>query len=90
MEQAFMDGKSTYKKPISCHLYPIRISNVGQYEALNYHRWDICKAACALGEKHTIPVYAFLKDALIRKFGEDWYNTLDEIAEDWNEQMKAN
>ena len=89
MEQAFIEGKTTYKKPISCHLYPIRISQVGQYEALNYHRWDICKAACTLGEKHKTPVYSFLKDALIRKFGEDWYNTLDEIAEDWNEQMKV-
>lgn len=87
MEQAYLDGKTTYKKPISCHLYPIRISQVGQYEALNYHRWDICKAACALGEQHKTPVYAFLKDALVRKFGEEWYKTLDEIAKDWNEQM---
>ena len=89
MEQAYLDGKTTYKKPISCHLYPIRISQVGQYEALNYHSWDICKAACALGEKHKTPVYSFLKEALIRKFGEEWYNTLDEIAEDWNEQKNT-
>jgi hypothetical protein len=89
MEQAFIEGKTSYKKPISCHLYPIRISQVGQYEALNYHRWDICKAACTLGEKHKTPVYTFLKDALIRKFGEDWYNTLDEIAEDWNQQKNG-
>lgn len=89
MEQAYLEGKTTYKKPISCHLYPIRISQVGQYEALNYHRWDICNVACVLGEKHKTPVYAFLKDALVRKFGEEWYNTLDEIAKDWNEEKKA-
>jgi hypothetical protein len=81
MEQAWKDGKSTFRKPISCHLYPIRISQVGQYEALNYHRWDVCKPACALGNEHKVPVYAFLKDALIRKFGEPWYNELAGIAQ---------
>jgi hypothetical protein len=81
MEQAWKDGKSTFRKPISCHLYPIRISQVGQYEALNYHRWDVCKPACTLGNEHKVPVYSFLKDALIRKFGEPWYNELDGIAQ---------
>lgn len=86
IEQAYLDGMIDYQKPISCHLYPIRISQVGQYEALNYHRWDICKPACALGEKHKVPVYSFLKDALVRKFGIEWYETIDEIAHQWNEQ----
>ena len=80
MEQAWKEGKSTFRKPISCHLYPIRISQVGEYEALNYHRWDVCKPACALGNEHKVPVYSFLKDALIRKYGEGWYNELDGIA----------
>jgi hypothetical protein len=81
MEQAWKDGKSDFRKPISCHLYPIRVSQVGEYEALNYHRWEVCKPACALGDEHQVPVFRFLKDALIRKYGEDWYSELEAIAE---------
>lgn len=81
IEKAWKEGKTTFRKPISCHLYPIRVSQVGQYEALNYHRWEICKPACKLGEKHQVPVYQFLKEPLIRKFGETWYNELDAIAQ---------
>ena len=81
MEQAWKDGKTTFRKPISCHLYPIRISQVGEYDALNYHQWDVCKPACDLGDEHKVPVYLFLKDALIRKYGESWYAELDGIAE---------
>jgi hypothetical protein len=80
IEQAWKDGNSSFRKPISCHLYPIRVSNVGNYEALNYHRWDVCKPACQLGDEHQVPVFRFLKDALIRKYGESWYNELDDIA----------
>jgi hypothetical protein len=81
MEQAWKDGKTTFRKPISCHLYPIRIKQVGEYDALNYHTWDVCKPACKLGDEHKVPVYSFLKDALIRKYGESWYNELDGIAQ---------
>ncbi len=81
IEQAWKEGKTTFRKPISCHLYPIRISTVGEYEALNYHRWEVCKPACKLGAKHKVPVYSFLKEALIRKFGEDWYKELSLIAD---------
>lgn len=81
MEQAWKDEKSTFRKPISCHLYPIRVSNVGEYEALNYHKWDVCKPACKLGDEHKVPVYKFLKDALVRKYGEPWYNELEDIAQ---------
>ncbi|MES2727707.1 MAG: DUF3109 family protein [Bacteroidota bacterium] len=80
IEEAHKNGKSSLYKPISCHLYPIRISQVGNYEALNYHSWDICAPACTLGKEHQVPVYQFLKNALTRKFGEAWYNELDEIA----------
>lgn len=81
IEQAYLDGKITYKKPISCHLYPIRVKKYDDFEALNYDRWDICSAACVLGSKLGVPVYKFLKDALIRKFGEDWYAELVEEIE---------
>jgi hypothetical protein len=88
IEQAYRDGKASIQKPLSCHLYPIRISNVGEFEALNYHRWDICKPACKLGEEHQVAVYQFLKEPLIRKFGADWYNELDEIAKQWKAETK--
>lgn len=81
IEKAWKAGKVNFQKPISCHLYPIRINKVGDYDALNYHKWDICKPACALGEKHQIPIYKFLKAPLVRAYGEGWYNELDAIAE---------
>jgi hypothetical protein len=81
IEKAWKEGKITFQKPISCHLYPIRITKVGTFEALNYHKWDICKPACKLGKENKMPVFKFLKDALIRKFGEKWYAELEEIAE---------
>jgi hypothetical protein len=80
IEQAYFDGKTTFRKPVSCHLYPIRITKYDHYDALNYDRWDICSAACTLGDKLGVPVYKFLKDALVRKYGETWYQELcDEI-----------
>ncbi len=84
IELAFKSNKTSFQKPISCHLYPIRITKVGEYEALNYHRWDICKDACTLGNEHKIPVFKFLKSALSRKFGIKWYNELEKIAEALN------
>ena len=70
-----------YDEPVSCHLYPVRVGDYGPYKAVNYHRWDVCKAAVLLGEKENVPVYKFLREPLIRKFGEDWYREL-EIAVD--------
>lgn len=84
LEQAFNDGKTTWKKPISCHLYPIRTkkSRDGKTDLVNYEpREELCKAACTLGKKLKVPTYVFLKDALIRKFGEDFYDTLSATAE---------
>ncbi|MFN3404079.1 MAG: DUF3109 family protein [Cytophagaceae bacterium] len=86
IEQAWIDGKITYKKPISCHLYPIRITRYDQYDAVNYERWHICKPACRKGEELGIPVYKFLKDPLIRKYGEDWYRELCEKIEKGNDE----
>lgn len=80
IELAWKEGATTFRKPISCHLYPIRVSQVGSYEALNYNRWDICKPACKLGDKHQMPVFRFLKEALVRKFGKEWYDELELIA----------
>lgn len=77
IEKAYNDGKISFKKPISCHLYPIRITRDSNFETLNYDRWDICSAACALGKQLHIPVYKFLKEPLIRKYGEAWYQALE-------------
>jgi hypothetical protein len=81
IEQAYLDGKIAWKKPISCHLYPIRITKKKEFEALNYHKWNICSPACALGKELQVPIYKFLKDPLIRKYGESWYSELSNAIE---------
>lgn len=86
IEQAYLDGKIGFKKPISCHLYPIRAKKYDQFEALNYDRWSICSPACSLGEELQVPVYKFLKDALIRKYGEQWYSDLVKLIEEENQR----
>jgi len=80
IEKAHEDGKTQFKKPVSCHLYPIRISDVGEYKALNYHKWDICNAACKLGQSLEVPIYLFLKEPLERRFGKQWFSELEEIV----------
>ena len=82
IEKAYIDGKIAWKKPISCHLYPIRIAKYTDFEALNYDRWSICSAACSLGEELKVPVYQFLKEPLIRKYGPDFYSELENVARD--------
>ena len=76
IEKAWRDGVINFRKPISCHLYPIRITKYNEYEALNYDRWHICNPACHLGKSLETPLYVFLKEALIRKYGEVWYEKL--------------
>jgi len=76
LEKAFKEGKSDFYKPISCHLYPVRVARYKGFRAVNYHRWNVCQAAVALGKKQGVKVYQFLKVPLIRKFGEEWYEQL--------------
>lgn len=82
IEQAYNQGLVDWKKPISCHLYPVRIREFTDFSAVNYHKWHICSDACELGKELEVPVYKFLKDALTRKFGAAWYSELDAIAEE--------
>lgn len=82
IEDAYNAGKVSWKKPISCHLYPIRVQKYSSFNAVNYHRWPICDDACSLGAELKVPVYKFTKDALIRKFGEDWYRQLEKVAKE--------
>lgn len=77
IERAFREGVIEFQKPISCHLYPIRVIHSPVSDSLNYHRWDICEPARQLGDRSGIPVYEFLKSALIRKYGENWFNKLE-------------
>lgn len=82
IEKAYREGKTDFYKPVSCHLYPISVGDYGPYKAVNYNRWDVCKAAVLLGQKENLPVYKFLKEPLIRKFGEEWYAELAEVTEE--------
>lgn len=82
IEKAYREGRLDFYKPISCHLYPIRVARYPQFTALNYHRWTVCKAAVLLGEQKDIPVYRFLKEPLIRRFGEAWYAELEIAAKE--------
>lgn len=81
IEKAHAEGKVDFKKPISCHLYPVRISKYKDFDAVNYHKWEVCKPACECGKKLNVPVYKFLKNPLVRRFGEGWYKQLELAAE---------
>jgi len=82
IENAWKAGVTKFQKPISCHLYPIRRTSYPEFDVLNYDRWHICSPACALGESLKIPIYKFLKGALIRKYGDAWYEELEQEARD--------
>jgi hypothetical protein len=80
IEKAFREGKTDFYKPISCHLYPVRLQKYEEFTAVNYHRWNVCNCARKLGGKLQVPVYKFLKEPLVRRFGSEWYEQL-EIAD---------
>jgi len=77
IEKAFREGKTDFYKPISCHLYPVRLQKYDEFTAVNYHRWNVCNCARKLGGKLKVPVYTFLKEPLIRKFGSEWFEQLE-------------
>lgn len=80
-EKAWKEGKIDFQKPVSCHLFPIRVKDMNGYEAVNYEpRKTLCKPACKLGQKLKVPVYKFLKDSIVRKYGVEFYNSLDAVA----------
>jgi len=84
IEEAYNQGEIAFKKPISCHLYPVRIKQYSEFAAVNYDKWEICDDACSLGQELGVPVYKFVKQALIRKFGKEWYSELEKVAEQKN------
>lgn len=82
IEDAYNAGEVDFRKPISCHLYPVRVQDYSEFAAVNYHKWPICNDACTLGASLKVPVYKFVKDALIRKFGAPWYTQLEKVAKE--------
>ena len=91
-EQAYNDGKIGWKKPLSCHFFPIiqKSGKNGDYDRMNYEpRETLCKPACSLGKKLKVPVYSFLKEPIIRKYGEEFYNALDAVAKEHFQKKKA-
>ena len=80
IEKAYLDGEIDFKKPISCHLFPIRVKEYRDFDAVNYEEIKICKPACECGSKLEVLVYAFSRKPLIRKYGEDWYQKLLEAT----------
>jgi len=96
IEKAYNQGKIAFKKPISCHLYPIRLTTIGgeatgdrrqAIVGVEYHRWDICHCARVLGKKNKLKIYQFLKEPLIRRFGQEWYDELCLVAQEWERQV---
>ena len=88
IEKAYRDGKINFKKPISCELYPIRLTKLTSVVALNYDRWNICDPACRLGDELQVPIYKFAREALVRKFGEQWYQRLENALKDHRSDTK--
>lgn len=80
IDTAYREGRIAVQKPISCNLYPIRLTDYADYTAVNYHQWSICRPAVKLGRKEGVPLYRFLREPLIRRFGEEWYNEVCEAA----------
>ena len=90
LEDAYNEGITSWKKPVSCHLYPVRTREYSEFTGVNYHKWEICDPACSLGEELKVPVYKFVKEALIRKFGEEWYSELEIVAQEHNKLNNRN
>lgn len=90
IEKAWRQGKTTFKKPISCHLYPIRLSNFSNgTTGIMYHRWSVCDGALVLGEKVGKPLYQILKEPIVRRFGADFYQALESVETTLREEPPA-
>ena len=86
IEKAWFEGKITFRKPVSCHLFPIRITEYKRFDALNYQQLDICKEARTCGKRNQMPLWQYLKEPLIRKYGKQWYEELETAAKAYAER----
>lgn len=89
IEKAYREGRTDFYKPISCHLYPVRLTKYPDFTAVNYHRWKICRCAEVFGRKEKVRAYQFLKDPLVRRFGQEWYDELCLVAQEYLAQKEA-
>jgi hypothetical protein len=89
IEKAFLDRKINFRKPVSCHLFPIRITEYKRFDAVNYQKIYICKPGRECGKSAKLPLYVFLKEPLIRKYGEEWYEQLTYAAENFPGREKS-
>ena len=90
MEEAHREGQSDFLKPVSCHLYPVRVKRYKEFTAVNYDEWSICSPACIHGAKLGVRVFEFVENALVRKFGEEWMETLKATAKHLEEEEAKN
>lgn len=86
IEKAYRDGKINFIKPISCHLYPLRLANYGEFTSVNYHRWEVCRCAVKEGERQGVPLYKYLREPLVRRFGRAWYDELVSVCDNYLSQ----
>lgn len=86
IEKAFFEKEIGFQKPISCHLYPVRISRSSDYDTINVHQWSVCINGWKQGKGQKIYLYKYIRDALIRKYGAIWYRELEEVAENWQKK----
>ncbi|MCE2496998.1 MAG: DUF3109 family protein [Flavobacteriales bacterium] len=83
IEQAWKEGATTFRKPVSCHLYPVRVVKYPSFEVVNYHKWPICSAACSLGQELGVSVFEFTREVLRRRFGDEWIAEMEIVAKEW-------
>lgn len=86
IEKAYREGRCDFRKPMSCYLYPLRLTTYPQFTSVNYHRWKICRCAEALGRANGVRLYRFMREPLIERFGQEWYDELVEACEAYLEQ----
>lgn len=86
IEKAYNEGRTGWRKPISCYLYPARLKPMGSLTAVNFHRWDVCRMAQVLGRRKGIRAYQFLKEPLVERFGREWYDELLTVADELEKQ----
>lgn len=90
IEKAFREGKCDWRKPMSCYLYPLRLTEYPDFTAVNYHRWKICKCARTLGRKEGVRLYEFMRGPLTERFGAEWYDELKQACEAYLEEYGDN
>ena len=86
IDKAYREGRCSWRKPISCYLYPLRLKEYPTFTAVNYHRWKICKCAIVLGRAKGIRLYEFMREPLIERFGQEWYDELVEACKAYLEE----